>query len=58
MEGLRLKVWMCHLLPLQAQRSLSHSGSVQLPDSDLSELASLQAAGFMSLIFGHILDSQ
>lgn len=56
MEGLRLKVWMCHLLPLQAQRSLSLC--VQLPDSDLSELASLQAAGFMSLIFGHILDSQ
>lgn len=56
MEGLSLRVWMCHLLPLRAQRSLSLC--VQLPDSDLSELAGPQAVGFTSLIFGHILDAQ
>lgn len=56
MEGLRLKVWMYHLLPLQAQRNLSVC--VQLPDLDLSKLAGPQAVGFTSLIFGHILDAQ
>lgn len=56
MEGLRLKVWMYHLLPLQAQRSLSLC--MQLPNSDLSKLAGPQAVGFMSLISGHTLDAQ
>lgn len=37
MEGLSLKVWMYHLLPLQTQRSFSLW--MQLPDSDLSKLA-------------------
>lgn len=56
MEGLSLKVWMYHLLPLQTQRNFSLC--MQLPDSDLSKLAGPQAVGFMRLIFGHILDTQ